>query len=122
MLKIQKPQLLEKKIIDYQWSSVSALNNMMFVYVLYSSNDIKADKRIKGLVNAMYEAEHLNNGFFKQFVEFLDSDVQDHIIDLEKQVSTIDKSNHNSSEIKNLFWEAIYTNMNEYTLNVLFGK
>ena len=123
-LPIDQPRLLENKILDYQWSSISALNKKMFAYELnsYDETDANENKRIKGLISAMCEAEKMNKGFFNLFIKYLDDEINDCEIELKEEVFTINRSRRVSREMKNVFWDAIYANMDEHTLKTLFGE
>lgn len=123
-LSIDKPRLLENKILDYQWSLMSVLNKRMFAYELsvFDEKDANKNKRIKGLISAMCEAEKQNKGFFDLFIKYLDNEIKDYEIKLKDEVFTIDRSNHIFPEMKSVFWDAIYANMDEDTLKTLFGE
>ena len=123
-LSIEKPRLLENKILDDQWSSISALNKKMFAYELSSYDEIDANKnkRVKGLISAMCEAEKMNKGFFNQFIKYLDNEIKDYDIELKDEVFTINKSVRVLPGIKNLLWDAIYANMDDDTIKTLFGE
>lgn len=115
-LEIKKLGLLEEKIKDSQWESVSVLNNRMFAYELS-----KKDKMIvKYLISAMYKAEKQNIGFFHIFIEYLESKVKNHRVIVKDEVYTIESEEAHPT-IKELLWDAIYENMNENTLSLLFG-
>ena len=118
-LSINKPRLLEKKILDYQWSSISALNKRMFAYELslFDETDTNKNKRIKGLISAMCEAEKKNKGFFNQFIEYLDNEIK-----LKDELFAINVSNDAIHKMKSVFWDAIYANMDDDTLKTLFGE
>jgi hypothetical protein len=116
-LRIEKLGLLEEKIKDSQWESVSVLNNRMFAYEL-SINDKMI---LKNLISAIYKAEKQNIGFFHQFIEYLESEVKNHRVIVKDEVYTIE-SEETHPTIKELLWDAIYENMNENTLSLLFGE
>ena len=125
-LNIQKPRLLEKKILDYQWQSISILNKRMFAYELLNSDNsdvedtISRDVIIKGLICAMQCAEEEENKFFSQFVDFLDKEIEGNIIELKNERYTL-VPNQNIS-VKKILWKSIYENMDNDTLSLLFGK
>ena len=123
-LSIDKPRLLENKILDYQWSLMSVLNKRMFAYELSVFYEKEANKniRVKGMISAMCEAEKKNKGFFNQFIKYLDNEIKDYDIELKDEVFTINKSVRVLPGIKNLLWDAIYANMDDDTLKTLFGE
>ena len=122
-LEIQNISFLENKIISYQWSLISVLNNRMFAYELglFDESSISRSFIIKNLIYAMLKAEKQKKGFFKQFLEFLDQKIQNHVIVIRNNMYEI------SSEVvdvstKDIFWKALYTYMDENTLSILFDE
>lgn len=117
-LKIKKPHLLENKILDYQWKSTSVLNNIMVAYQLSKYDESSENEIVRDLISAIQNEN--NVGFFKQFVEFLDSSIGTYEIAIENEEYTV-TSKVAKRNIKEILFSAITKNMGKKTLSTVFG-
>ena len=117
-LEIKKPHLLENKILDYQWKSSSVLNNRMVAYQLSKYNESNENEIVRGLISAIQNEK--NNGFIKQFIDFLDYSIGTCEIAIENEEYAV-TSNMSKKNIKDILFSAIHKNMGKKTLPAVFG-